>query len=136
MLAPTTNEKELMNGNPMVSIPNEHHEMLIGMAAASVGRTTARRIAGGGLEHPGDQLGTILCEAWRVEDWKASSAMLSYMVALRDECDELEVTPPAFTEVLRWLHLAINTARFPDVDVEKMRRKLGLDVPAMAGQSI
>lgn len=105
-----------MTNQPMACIPSEHHEMLTRMAAALCGRITARSIAMHSFAHPGDPFGTILCEAWRVDEWTAISVMASYMSALRDECRDLEVTPPTFEQVLGALYLAINIGRFPDVD--------------------
>lgn len=96
-----------MTDQPTACIPSEHHVMLTSMAAALSGRITARSIAEHSFAHPGDSFGTILCEAWRVSEWTAVSAMASYMVALRDECSNLQVTPPTFAEVLRVLYLAI-----------------------------
>lgn len=122
-----------MNNQPHLSIPSEHYRLLSDMAAALAGRQAAQGVAGG-FFHPGDVLGTILCEAWRIEDWRASVAMVSYMSALRSACSRMNIAPPAFAEVLRLLPLAFNEGRYPDVDLEKLRSVLSREVPEMAGE--
>lgn len=125
-------ERRIMNDQPRLSIPSEHYRLLSDMAAGLAGRQAAGGLVNG-FFHPGDVLGTILCEAWRIENWRASTAMVAYMSALRSACSRMEIDPPAFTEVLRLLPLAFNEGRYPDVDLDKLRRALAHDVPKMAG---
>lgn len=71
-----SSEIGIMNNQSHLSVPSEHYRLLSDMAAALAGRQAAKGVLVG-IFHPGDVLGTILCEAWRIEDWRASTAMVS-----------------------------------------------------------
>ena len=119
-----------------VTISAEHYRFLAEAAAEAEGVITGRTYDEHDILHPGDPLGTILCEAWRVEPWRASTVMVAYMSGLRKECDRRQVTPPTFARVLKGLPMALNTTRYPDVDTAALIRQLFNDVPDMYGQSI
>lgn len=119
-----------------VSIPAEHYRFLSEAAAEAEGVITGRTYDDHDILHPGDPLGSILCEAWQIEPWRASTVMVAYMSGLRQECDRREIAPPTFARVLKALPMALNTTRYPDVDTTALIRQLFNDVPAMYGQNI
>jgi hypothetical protein len=125
-----------MTGKATVTIPADHYRFLSDAAAEAEGVITGRTYDEHDILHPGDPLGTILCEAWRVDPWRASTVMVAYMSGLHQECDRRGITPPPFARVLKGLPMALNTTRYPDVDATAMTRQLFNDVPEMYGQSI
>lgn len=112
---------------PTITIPVSYYSLLSETAASRVGMIAARSWRR--ISHPGDSLGTLLCEAQRLDDVRMVVTMGFFMAGFWNECDRLETERPTLTEVLDVLHLAVNTGRYPEADVEKMRRTLARRVP-------
>lgn len=117
-----------------VTAPRSYYVTLAEVAAQHQGMLSGRRLsAGKSYDRPGDLLGTVLCETWLIDHSLVGLVGAAYVSALRSECEEHGVTPPAFDEVLRAIPFAVNEARYPSVDVDALMRVLAADIPGMVG---
>lgn len=73
-----------------------------------------------GAFHPGDPIGKLVCDAWDVDPHFAVRAFVEYMGGLREAALQQGVRPPSFSEVLAGLPLALNSARYPDLDMKQL----------------
>ncbi len=78
-----------------------------------------------------DPFGTILCEAWKVDNLACDTIMAAFMSQMTSECERAQIQPPSLAEVLESLPLAINSAGYPDVDLDGMIRQMRRAVPDM-----
>ena len=113
-----------------ITISEAHYRSLFENAAAHFGEISARSIAHSGhFLHPGDTIGSLLCQVWTVRPDSTGLALAAYMVALDKECDRQGVDRPGFEAVVRGLPLAINENAFPDVDVAQLISTVRREVP-------
>lgn len=119
------------------TIPSQHYVMLEDLAARQEGIISARsQDQLGDFGHPGDPIGKSLCEAWRIDPTRPSVALTAYMSELRAECKLLGIIAPTLAEVLTLLPQAINSDRYPDLDVIAMCELLAQQVPVLYGEHI
>nr|WP_176704853.1 hypothetical protein [Arthrobacter sp.] len=112
------------------TISLDHYLTLLEMSAESAGRTMAQQVVRTGrFIHPGDPMGSLLAHAWEVDRNLPVFGMKAFLRALRTSLDEGEVESPSVDEVLASLPLAINTARFNEVDVDVLIADLRRDLP-------
>jgi len=120
-----------------VSIPRNHYIVLLGMAGEDAGFAAAQSMirTGRGFTHPGDTVGTILCEAHRVDPILPSFAMMGFILGLRTALEDAGVVPPTFVEIMDALPLALKGA-YGDSANESMLLELRHSVPEMYGSAI
>jgi hypothetical protein len=106
-----------------VTISRDYYRFLYELSASQLGQATAQSIQDGGkFSHPGDPLGSLLCEVWKIDAGDVGAALQAYMHSLREACREHDITPPTVNDVLQTLPHAINTGRYPDVNVDLLIR--------------
>jgi hypothetical protein len=119
------------------TISFQHYVMLEDLAARQEGIISARSLHQfGDFGHPGDPIGKIVCEAWRIDPTRPSVALTAYMSELRTECKLLGIIAPTLAEVLTLLPQAINSDRYPDLDLTAMCELLAEQVPLLYGEQI
>lgn len=113
-----------------VTIPYTQYRSLVENTAEHHGEISGRSIDNAGdFFHPGDPLGQLLCDVWMVRPDSAGLTLAAYMAALDKECDRRGIERPGFEAVIDALPMAINTNRYPDVDVAKLIATVRREVP-------
>lgn len=106
-----------------VTISRDYYRFLYELSASQLGQATAQSIkVGGQFVHPGDALGSLLCEVWKIDAGDMGLALQAYMHSLRETCREQDITPPTVNDVVQALPHAINTGCYPDVNVDLLIR--------------
>lgn len=109
------------------TIPRTHYAMLAELAAAEFARKV---LDGTEFTHPGDPIGTVLTEAWMIDDGSvAVLAMAAYMRELQSEARRRALRVPTFDQVMRTLPNAFNDMRYPQVNFPALATVLAEQVP-------
>lgn len=114
-----------------VTITQERFRTLLEMAAESLAVESARRVQRAGRYfHPGDMMGTLICEAWNADPGLPAVVVAAYYSTFRRELHHngMDVAPTA-DDVVASLRHSINEARYPDIDVPHMLARIRQDLP-------
>ncbi|AMM31528.1 hypothetical protein SA2016_0840 [Sinomonas atrocyanea] len=125
-----------------VEIPRAHFLALSDLAASFEAIDAVRSLAHGSeYGHPGDILGSVLSEAWRVDPTACTRIMATYISHLRTECERVNrnnpkanLAAPTLEKVLKVLPFGINEGRHPWMteDVWKqLVKQLGAEVASI-----
>lgn len=112
-----------------VTIPYTQYRSFFENSAAHFGQLDARHAARMGSLHTRDNIGRLLCRVWAVRPDSAGLALASYLVALHNESDRLEVPRPGLARVAADLPASINESEFPTVDAAEMIATVTREVP-------
>lgn len=114
-----------------VTITHERFRTLSESAARYLAVGAARRAARTGqFFHPGDAMGPLLCEAWRLDEGLPALIVASFVSTFDDELERMDVSLPIGRDkIVTSLQLSVNEAVYPDVDVPKMIARIRQDLP-------